>query len=193
MNRIWSHLLGRGIVDPPDDFRDSNPPSNAALLEALASDFVKSGFDRKHIIRTILNSRTYQASFEPNDFNRDDAKYFSHYQPRLLSAEQLLDAICHVTDVPEKFGSLPAGTKATHLPAPDLVKHEFLKIFGQPERQTVCQCERSSESNLGMAIQFFNGPLIYNKLRDGNNRFRKLMTGKQARRPDHRRSASWQP
>jgi hypothetical protein len=177
VNRIWSHLLGRGIVDPPDDFRDSNPPSNAALLDALASDFVKSGFDRKHIIRTILNSRTYQASFEPNDFNRDDAKYFSHYQPRLLSAEQLLDAICQVTDVPEKFGSLPAGTKATHLPAPDLVKHEFLKIFGQPERQTVCQCERSSESNLGMAIQFFNGPLIYNKLRDGNNRFRKLMTG----------------
>ena len=176
-NRIWSHLFGRGIVDPPDDFRDSNPPSNAALLDALAADFVKSGFDRKHVMRTILNSRTYQASFEPNDFNRDDTKYFSHYQPRLLSAEQLLDAICQVSDVPEKFGSLPAGTKATHLPAPDLVKHEFLKIFGQPERQTVCQCERSSESNLGMAIQFFNGPLIYNKLRDENNRFRKLMKG----------------
>ena len=68
-----------------------------------------------------------------------------------------------------------AGTRATQLPAPDLVKHEFLKIFGQPERQTVCQCERSTESNLGMAIQFFNGPLIYNKLRDENNRFRKLM------------------
>lgn len=174
-NRIWSHLLGRGIVDPPDDFRDSNPPSNAALLESLSADFVKSGFDRKHVIRTILNSRTYQSSFEPNDFNKDDTKYFSHYQPRLLSAEQLLDAICHVTAVPEKFGSLPPTTLATQLPAPDLVKHEFLKIFGQPERQTVCQCERSSESNLGMAIQFFNGPLIYNKLRDGNNRFRQLL------------------
>ena len=93
----------------------------------------------------------------------------------MLSAEQLLDAICHVTNLPEQFGPLPAGTKATQLPAPDLVKHEFLKIFGQPERQTVCACERTSESNLGMAIQFFNGPLIYNKLRDGNNRFRKLM------------------
>ncbi|MEO8493705.1 MAG: DUF1549 domain-containing protein [Planctomycetota bacterium] len=174
-NRIWSQLLGRGIVDPPDDFRDSNPPSNAALLEGLAADFVKSGFDRKHVIRTILNSRTYQSSFEPNDFNKDDTKYFSHFQPRLLSAEQLLDAICDVTAVPETFGSLPPTTRATQLPAPDLVKHEFLKIFGQPERQTVCQCERSSESNLGMAIQFFNGPLIYNKLRDGNNRFRKLL------------------
>ena len=175
VNRIWSHLLGRGIVDPPDDFRDSNPPSNAALLDALAADFVKSGFDRKHVIRTILNSRTYQSSFEPNQFNQDDVKYFSHYQPRLLSAEQLLDAICEVTSLPESFAALPPGTKATQLPSPDLVNHEFLKIFGQPERQTVCQCERSSESNLGMAIQFFNGPLIYNKLRDGNNRFRKLL------------------
>jgi hypothetical protein len=178
-NRIWSHLLGRGIVDPPDDFRDSNPPSNAALLEALAKDFAEHGYDRKHVIRTILNSRTYQASFEPNEFNKDDTKYFSHFQPRLLSAEQLLDAICHVTGRPEKFGSLPADTKATQLPAPDLVKNDFLKIFGQPERQTVCACERSSESNLGMAIQFFNGPLIYNKLRDKNNRFRLLLKDNQ--------------
>lgn len=174
-NRIWSHLLGRGIVDPPDDFRDSNPPSNAALLDALAKDFAEHGYDRKHVIRTILNSRTYQASFEPNEFNQDDTKYFSHFQPRLLSAEQLLDAICQVTGRPESFGPLPADTKATQLPAPDLVKNDFLKIFGQPERQTVCECERSSESNLGMAIQFFNGPLIYNKLRDENNRFRALV------------------
>ncbi len=180
VNRIWSQLLGRGIVDPPDDFRDSNPPSNAALLDELAADFAKSGFDRKHVIRTILNSRTYQSSFEPNEFNKDDIKYFSHFQPRLLSAEQLLDAICHVTAIPEQFGSLPSTTKATQLPAPDLVKHEFLKVFGQPERQTVCQCERSSESNLGMAIQFFNGPLIYNKLRDEKNRFRQLVNAQKS-------------
>jgi len=178
-NRIWYHLLGRGIVDPPDDFRDSNPPSNGALLDALAKDFVQKKYDRKHVIRTILNSRAYQASFRPNQFNKDDTKYFSHYQPRLLSAEQLLDAICHVTSVQENFSTLPAGTKATQLPAPDLVKNDFLKIFGQPERQTVCQCERSTESNLGMAIQFFNGPLIYNKLRDSNNRFRKLIVAKK--------------
>jgi hypothetical protein len=93
----------------------------------------------------------------------------------MLSAEQLLDAICHVTGLPETFGSLPAGTRATQLPAPDLVKNDFLKIFGQPERQTVCACERTNESNLGMAIQFFNGPLVYGKLRDENNRFRKLI------------------
>lgn len=174
-NRLWSFVLGRGIVDPPDDFRDSNPPSNAALLDALAKDFADHGYDRRHILRTILNSRTYQADFRANDFNKDDVKYFSHYQPRLMSAEQLLDAICAVTALPESFAGLPPGTKATQLPAPDLAKHDFLKIFGQPERQTVCACERTSDSNLGMAIQFFNGPLIYGKLRDANNRFRKAM------------------
>ena len=172
-NRIWSFVMGRGIVDPPDDFRDSNPPSNAALLDALAKDFAEHGYDRKQLLRTILNSRTYQADFRAGPFNKDDTKYFTHYQPRLMSAEQLLDAICSVTALPESFAGLPAGTKATQLPAPDLAKHEFLKIFGQPERQTVCACERTSDSNLGMAIQFFNGPLIYGKLRDANNRFRK--------------------
>ncbi|MCP4815397.1 MAG: DUF1549 domain-containing protein [Planctomycetaceae bacterium] len=179
VNRIWSHLLGRGIVDPPDDFRDTNPPSNADLLDALAKDFSEHGYDRQHMMRVILNSRVYQMSFRPNSFNETDTKYFSHFQPRLLSAEQLLDAICHVTNVSEQFGSLPAGIKATQLPAPDLVKHDFLRIFGQPERQTVCACERSTESNLGMAIQFFNGPLVYNKLRNEKNRFRELITAKK--------------
>lgn len=181
-NRIWSFVMGRGIVDPPDDFRDSNPPSNAALLDALAKDFADHGFDRKHLLRTILNSRTYQADFRAAEFNRDDAKYFSHYQPRLLSAEQLLEAICSMTGLAETFPGLPAGTKATELPAPDVAKHEFLKIFGQPERQTVCACERAGDSNLGMAIQFFNGPLIYGKLRDENNRFRKLLAAGKSHR-----------
>ena len=176
VNRIWSQVFGRGIVEPADDFRDTNPPSNALLLDQLAQDFVDNGYDRKKILATILKSRTYQTSYQPNDFNEEDTKYFSHYQPRLLSAEQLLDAICHVTQVAESFGGLPAGTKATHLPAPDLVNNEFLKIFGQPERQTVCACERTNESNLSMAIQFFNGPLIYGKLKDESNAFRKSMT-----------------
>ncbi|MCH7728513.1 MAG: DUF1553 domain-containing protein, partial [Planctomycetes bacterium] len=179
-NRIWSYLLGRGIVEPADDFRDSNPPSNAALLAALAKDFAGSGFDRKHLIRTILNSRTYQASSRTNKFNSDDSKYFSHYQPRMLGAEQLLDAICHVSAVPESFAGLPSGTKATQLPSPDLAKSDFLKIFGQPERQTVCACERSTESNLGQALQLYNGPLVHGKLRAGNNRFRQLAASKKS-------------
>jgi hypothetical protein len=174
-NRIWSQLFSRGIVDPIDDFRDSNPPSNAALLDALAQDFVQSGYDRKHLLRVILNSRTYQASFQTTEFNQDDAKYFSHQEPRLLEAEQLLDAINRTLALEQKFGSLPDGTMATQLPAPDVVKVDFLKVFGQPERSTVCACERSESSNLGMAIELFNGPLIHEKLRDPNNRFRKSL------------------
>jgi hypothetical protein len=176
-NRIWSQLFGRGLVDPVDDFRDSNPPANAALLDRLATEFAEHNFDRKHLVRTIMLSRTYQSDHRPNEFNKSDVKYCSHYNPRMLSAEQLLDAICTVTGLDEQFGPLPAGTKATQVPAPDIAKHEFLKIFGQPERQTVCQCERVTDSNLSMAIQFFNGPLIYNKLRSDQNRFRKALAG----------------
>ncbi|MGH7138546.1 MAG: DUF1549 domain-containing protein, partial [Pirellulales bacterium] len=174
VNRLWGHLLGRGIVEPVDDFRDSNPPASAALLDALAKDFVEHHFDRKHIVKTILNSRTYQLSSRKNDFNQSDVKYFSHVRTRLLSAEQLLDAICQVTSVAEKFAGLPLGTKATQLPSPD-VDNYFLKVFGQPARETACQCERSSDSNLSQALQMINGPLVHGKVRDENNRFRQLL------------------
>jgi hypothetical protein len=174
-NRIWSQLFARGIVDPVDDFRDSNPPSNEPLLDALATDFVESGFDRKHLLRTILNSRTYQAGYQTNALNQDDTIYFSHQTPRLLGAEQLLDAVNHATGLPQAFGNLPAGTKATHLPAPDIVKVDFLKVFGQPERTTVCACERADDSNLGMAIELFNGSTIHERLRDPKNRFRRAI------------------
>lgn len=172
-NRIWAQLFARGIVDPIDDFRDSNPPTNDALLDALAQDFVDSGFDRQHLLRVILNSRTYQASCQTDALNRDDSLYFSHQQPRLLSAEQLLDALNQATGLEQTFGHLPPGTKATQLPAPDLVKVDFLKVFGQPERTTVCACERSDETTLAMAIEMFNGPAIHQKLRDPKNRFRR--------------------
>ncbi len=175
VNRMWGKLFGRGIVEPVDDFRASNPPSNAELLDTLAQDFVESGFDRKHVLRTILNSQTYQLSSRKNEFNETDEKYFSHGNTRLLSAEQLLDAICQVTAVPEKFAGLPAGTRATQLPSPD-INHPFLKVFGQPAREMACQCERSSESNLSQALQMINGPLVHGKLRDEKNRLRQLTT-----------------
>ena len=175
VNRIWGHLMGRGIVEPVDDFRDSNPPSSAPLLAALADDFVKSGYNRQHVMRAILNSRTYQLSSRKNAFNMTDVKYFSHATTRLLTAEQLLDAICSVTGVTEKFAGLPYGMKATQLPSPD-VESEFLKVFGQPARETACQCERSTDSNLSQALQMINGPLVHSKVRDPNNRLRKLAT-----------------
>lgn len=175
VNRIWAQLFARGIVDPIDDFRDSNPPSNEALLDALAADFVQAGFDRKHILKVIMNSHTYQASSQTTPLNQDDLQYFSHQRPRLLSAEQLLDAINHTTGLETKFGNLPPGTLATHLPAPDVVKVDFLKVFGQPERTTVCACERVDDSNLGMAIELFNGTTIHDKLRDPQTRFRSAL------------------
>lgn len=174
-NRIWSHLFARGIVDPIDDFRDSNPPTNRPLLDALTESFVASKFDRRQLIRTILQSRTYQSSYETNPSNEKDTLYFSHQQPRLLKAESLLDAINQMLQTDQAFGSLPPGTKATQIPAPDLAKVDFLKVFGQPERSTVCACERSEESNLGMAIELFNGSSIHEKLRAPNNRFRNAL------------------
>ncbi|MBX3420209.1 MAG: DUF1549 domain-containing protein [Pirellulaceae bacterium] len=174
-NRLWSHMFARGLTEPVDDFRASNPATNQPLLESLAQDFRDHGYSAKHVLRTIANSQTYQASSQTNTSNHGDINYFSHQVPRLLKAEPLLDAINHVTGVHQTFGSLPAGTRATQLPAPDLVPVDFLKVFGQPERSTVCACERGSDSNLAMAIELFNGPLIHQRLQDSGNRFRKLL------------------
>lgn len=171
-NRIWSQFFARGIVHPVDEFRDSNPPSNGPLLDWLGAEFTKSGFDRKHLIRTILRSRTYQTSSVATPLNKADTLYFSHQLPRLLGAEQLLDAIGQVTGLEQQFGTLPTGTKATQLPAPDIAKLDFLKMLGQPERGTVCACERSEDSSLGMAIELFNGKVINAKLADPGSRFR---------------------
>lgn len=186
VNRIVSHLLGSGIVEPFDDHRDTNPPANAPLLDALANDFVKHGFDRRHIIRTILNSQSYQTSSHSNQFNQDDTRFFSHYQPRRLTAEQLIDAFGELTGVPERFPFVHPSTKATQLPAPDLKPHdrgkigeiEFLKVFGMPERQSVCQCERGEESSLGQALELFNGETIHRMLSNKQNRIHKAIEAK---------------
>ena len=175
VNRIWAAVMGMGIVDPVDDFRDSNPPSNPELLHALAADLVESGFDRKHILRVILNSRTYQRSAETSSFNVEDTKNFSHAQVRMLSAEQLLDAICDVTEMPETFSGLPAGTPATQLPSPDW-GNSFLAAFGQPQRKTACACERGSDTNLLQALQLSNGDLVHGKLRSDRNRLHRLVS-----------------
>ncbi len=179
-NRIWAHLMGQGIVEPVDDFRDSNPPANVELLDALAKDFAAHQFDRKHLLRTILNSATYQASSRAGHFNEDDTRNFSRARQRLLTAEQLLDAVCHVTGMPERFGNLPAGTLATQLPAPE-PGNAFLGVFGQPQRISACACERPSAPQLAQALQLFNGPLIHGKLQAKDNRLRRALA---AGKPD---------
>jgi len=178
VNRIWSEVMGQGIVEPVDDFRQSNPAANPVLLDRLAADFVKNGYNQKSTIRTILNSRTYQLSSEANELNKNDKRLFSHSKMRMLSAEQLLDAICQVTEVQESFPGLPAGTRATEIPSPDF-SHTFLDTFGRPARTTACACERSDDSTLAQAIQLFNGSMIHKKLADKANRFHRLLTEKK--------------
>jgi hypothetical protein len=181
VNRVWYHLMGRGIVDPVDDFRDSNPSANDDLLDALAKDFVDHKFDVKYVIRTVMNSRTYQLSARTNAFNKDDNKYFSHAVTKLHTAEQLFDALCYVTDVPEKFAGFALGTRAVQLPDGE-VNHPFLKTFGQPARELACECEREGDSNLAQALQLINGPAVNDRLRNATNRIGKLLAAKKTDR-----------
>ncbi|MDB5334618.1 MAG: hypothetical protein JWN70_237 [Planctomycetaceae bacterium] len=190
VNRIWYHMLGRGIVDPPDDFRDSNPSVNDALLDGLAKDFVGRKFDVKHVIRTIANSRTYQLSMHANSSNELDEKYFSHalVKRKRLSAEVLLDAICKATDQPEEFTGMPPETRAVQLPDGQVIftggryaswdRHPFLKAFGQPAREAACECEREGDVNLARALEIKNGEFLLGKIRAPHNRIGKLLERK---------------
>jgi len=182
-NRIWYWLMGRGIVDPEDDFRQSNPPVNGPLLDALTKDLIDHHFDQKQLIRTIMNSRTYQASAIPTPGNRDDETNFSHTIVRGLSAETLLDAISQVSGVPAQFDGYPEGTRAGQIPSlPSLRRKEtldsgmkFLRQFGKPERLLACACERSDNTTLAQALQMITGPLINRALSEPDNRLGKLM------------------
>jgi hypothetical protein len=183
VNRLWARLLGRGIVEPVDDFRTTNPPANAKLLDALAQDFVSHGFDRRHILRVILNSRTYQQQTTKNRFNRLDEKYFSSARARLLSAEQLLDAVSRVTAIPEHFWRMPEGSWATQLPisAPS----PFLAAFGQPPRESACQCERVTEPSLQQALQLLNGSTVRDRVHSPESRLHQLLAAGKSVREIH--------
>ncbi len=173
VNRIWYHVVGKGIVDPVDDFRDSNPASNDELLETLADEFISSGYDLRHLIRTILTSQTYQFSARTNSLNVDDDRYFSHAIAKRLSAEVLLDAISELTDTPTDFKGLPGGARATQLPDGQ-VDHPFLKTFGRPARELACECEREGDSNLSQALQLIGGSTVHDKLRTDGGRMHRL-------------------
>jgi hypothetical protein len=173
VNRMWYHLVGRGIVEPVDDFRDSNPACNDELLDGLASDFAKNGYNLQRLIRTILVSRTYQLSARTNELNKDDGLYFSHSFTKLLPAEVLLDAISSVTGTSTPFDALPKGTRATQIPDGKM-ENPFLKTFGRPARELACECERESDSNLSQALQLIGGATVNGKLRDDNGRMAAL-------------------
>jgi hypothetical protein len=173
VNRVWFHLVGRGIVEPVDDFRDSNPASNDELLDGLTAAFVQGGFDLKGLIRSILNSRTYQLSARTNELNAEDTLYFSHAFTKLLPAEVLLDAISTVTGTVTPFDGLPKGARATQIPDGKM-ENPFLKTFGRPARELACECERESDSNLSQALQLIGGATVNGKLRDDNGRMAQL-------------------
>lgn len=179
VNRVWYHLAGRGIVEPVDDFRDSNPSSNDELLDGLTAQFVKGGFDLKSLIRSILVSRTYQLSARTNELNADDTLYFSHAFTKLLPAEVLLDAISTVTATVTPFDNLPKGSRAAQIPDGKM-ENPFLKTFGRPARELACECERESDSNLSQALQLIGGATVNGKLRDDNGRMAQLAKGNKS-------------
>ena len=162
-NRTWAHFLGRGIIEPVDDVRLTNPPSNPALLKALTEEFIREGYDFKQLIRTITRSRTYQLSTKPNESNRRDEQNYSRALFRRMDAEVLLDAVCQTTGVPEKFDGMPHGYRAIQL-WDSQVPNYFLKVFGRPARTSPCECERVTEPNVSQVLHVLNSPRVHSKL-----------------------------
>ena len=179
VNRIWSYFMGRGIIEPVDDIRTSNPPTNPELLDALTKDFVDSGFDMKHIMKTITRSRTYQQSIKTNEWNKADTINFSHAVARRLTAEQLLDAIGVATGSRPRFEEVPKNFRAVQLPDSKVKDDGFLKLFGRPERETSCECERTTEVSLAHAMNLINGPTVAEALIDPEGRIAQLIETNQ--------------
>ncbi|HUE14999.1 MAG TPA: DUF1549 domain-containing protein [Planctomycetaceae bacterium] len=163
VNRYWSYFLGRGIIDPVDDIRAGNPPSNSELLDALTADFIEHGFDLKHLVLTITASYTYQRSYRSNAWNTDDAVNFSHAYPRRLTAEELFDATMVATGSPFEIPGAPPGFRAAQLPDPQ-IDVSFLDMFGRAPRESPCECERTSAVSLGQTLNLINGPTIANAI-----------------------------
>ena len=175
-NRVWSYFFGRGIIDPVDDIRAGNPPSNPELLDALTEEFIRNNFDVKKLMRTICSSRTYQLSILKNKWNEDDQINFSHARPRRLSAEQLADSVALTTGTKPRFsGPGPQGMRAVDLADGIVVGNDFLALFGRPQRQSACECERTSNISLSHAMNLINGDTVGEAVSAPDNRIKKLI------------------
>lgn len=165
VNRYWKHFFNRGIVEPEDDMRETNPPSNPELLDALAKNFIASGYDLKALIRDITRSATYQLSAVPNNYNKADRQNFSRYYAKRLTAEVLFDSLNEVTRTPSAFAGVPSGTRAMALPDNSFnAGSYFLTVFGRPESSSACECERTQEASLAQALHLLNAKDIQEKL-----------------------------
>lgn len=186
VNRYWKHFFSRGLVEPEDDIRPTNPATHPALFDELATSFVASGFDLKQLIRTITNSRTYQMSGDPNERNAGDEQNYARYYPRRLQAEVLLDSVNDVTGAVNSFTRQPQAVRAIALPnEKGTLESEFLMMFGRPSMDTACECERTGEANLGQSLHLLNSDTIQTKLTAGNGRA--AMLAKAIDRPDEER------
>lgn len=177
-NRYLHALLGRGLVEPVDDMRATNPPTNVALFEQLSDHLVAQKFDLKQLIRTIVSSRLYQLDSQPTSWNVADDRFYSHYKVKRLAAEPLLDAIDHSTGSPTKFKNLPLGTRAIEIPDAEYPDF-FLNTFAKPRRTSVCECERSPDPNLAQALHTLNGDTLAKKLASKTGRVAMLLAAKK--------------
>jgi len=173
VNRLWAHFLGRGLVEPVDDMRDTNPATNEALLAALTEEFIKHKYDVRHLIRVIVTSNVYGLSSQPNAVNLRDTQNYSRAYRRRLEAEVLLDAICDAAGETETFAGMPPGTRAVQL-WDHRLPSRFLDTFGRPPRKTVCECERVEESTLSQILHLMNSPVVSDKITSPTGRAAKL-------------------
>lgn len=180
VNRLWSYLLGVGIIEPVDDIRAGNPPTNPQLLEKLTDEFIKSNFNVQELIKTICKSRTYQHSIATTKWNKDDDVNYSHFYARRLPAEVLFDSIHRVTGSPSQIPGLPPGSRAVMtVDSAVKVPGDFLAVLGRPPRESACECERSNAMQLGPVLSFITGPVVNNPLKDPNNRIAKIIAGQK--------------
>jgi hypothetical protein len=163
VNRYWKHFLDRGLVEPEDDMRETNPPTNPELLDMLAKRFVESEYDLQALIRMICQSRVYQLRADPNDANGADGQSYSRFYPRRLQAEVLLDAVDQFIGANTAFAGMPVLTRAVQLPDSGLDVY-FLNVFGRPRAMSACECERTSDANLVQSLHLLNSASIQNKL-----------------------------
>jgi hypothetical protein len=175
VNRYWKHFFQRGLIEPEDDIRDTNPPTNPALLAALEQHFIASGFDLKELVQAITRSGAYQLSEKPNEYNLADRQNYSRYYPRRLQAEVMLDAIDQLAGTQTDFSNLPPGTRAVALPDNSYNRQSpFLRVFGRPEGESVCECERVQSSSLAQSLHMINAPDIKGKLANPTGRAERL-------------------
>jgi hypothetical protein len=176
-NRYWAHFFGKGIVDPLDDMRVTNPPSNPELLDTLAANLIDNKYSLKALVKTICKSRTYQLSSDPNEFNQSDKQSYARYYPKRLQAEVLFDAVCKLTDSPSQFAGLPADafapSRAIMLPDESFSSY-FLDVAGRPQRISACECERVSEASLAMSLHLLNSNDVQDRLARAGGRADKI-------------------